>query len=293
MTTSTLRYGAVFPQLEIGDDPLAIRDYAQAVEGMGYHYLMPYDHVLGANPERPGGWQGPYTHRDMFHEVFVLFGYLAALTQRLEFATGILILPQRQTALVAKQAAQIDVLSGGRLRLGIGIGWNAVEYEALGENFHNRGKRSEEQIALLRELWTKPLVTFHGRYHTVTDAGINPLPVQRPIPVWLGGMADVTLERAARLADGWIPNPVPFDKAQAMVDTLHAHLQANGRSPGSFGIDIRVSVRTQARAEWARYVEDWRALGATHAGLNTMGAGFGRLDDHLNALRAFKDEMGF
>lgn len=288
-----MKYGVIFPQLEIGADPVVIRDYVQAIEGMGFDYLMIYDHVLGANPDRAGGWSGPYTHTEMFHEPFVLFGYLAALTQRLELATGILILPQRQTALVAKQAAQVDVLSGGRMRLGIGIGWNAVEYEALGENFHNRGKRSEEQVTLLRALWTQPLVTFRGQHHSVSDAGLNPMPIQRPIPIWFGGMADATLERAARLGDGWIPNPAPMDKVRGMIDTLHTHLEDHGRAPETFGIDVRVNARTQPRAEWTPFLQAWQQFGATHIGINTMGAGYATPDAHLDAVRQFKEEMGF
>ena len=203
-----MQYGTVFPQTEIGADPIGVRDYAQAVEGMGYDYILVYDHVLGANAGSRPGWRGAYRHTNMFHEPFVLFGYLAGLTERIGLATGILILPQRQTALVAKQAAEADVLSGGRLRLGIGTGWNAVEYEALDENFHDRGRRSEEQIELMRALWTRELVTYEGRWHKVTDAGINPMPVQRPIPIWLGGYAERVLERIGRLGErlgdgGW------------------------------------------------------------------------------------------
>src|SRR6266511_1030020 len=181
-----MNIGVVFPQVEIGQDPSAVRDYAQAVEAMGYTHILVFDHVLGANPERPGGWKGPYTYRHVFHEPFVLFGYLAAVTQRLELVTGIIILPQRQTALVAKQAAAVDVLTRGRLRLGVGIGWNHVEYEALNEDFHTRGRRVSEQITVMRKLWTEPVVNFKGSYHHLDRAGINPLPVQRPIPVWMG-----------------------------------------------------------------------------------------------------------
>ena len=186
-----MKLGAIFPQLEIGNDPAAIRDWAQAVEQMGYDHILVFDHGLGAHPDRfEGKFRPPYTHEMPFHEPFVLFGYLAALTERVELTTGILILPQRQTALVAKQAAQTDVLSGGRLRLGVGIGWNHVEYEALGENFRNRGRRMEEQVALMRRFWAEDLVDFNGRYHHVHQAGINPLPLRRSIPVWMGGGAD-------------------------------------------------------------------------------------------------------
>ncbi|GCE23978.1 hypothetical protein KDK_77780 [Dictyobacter kobayashii] len=198
-----MQIGVTFPQTEIGADPQVIRDYAQAVEGMGYQHVLIYDHVLGADPTHRPGWTG-YTHTEMFHEPFVLFGYLAALTQ-LELVTGVIILPQRQTALVAKQAAEVDVLSGGKFRLGIGVGWNPVEYEALGTDFSTRGRVVEEQIELLRQLWSKEVVTFKGRYHTVTEAGLSPLPVHRSIPVWIGGSSDSALRRAARIADGWFP----------------------------------------------------------------------------------------
>lgn len=285
-----MQYGAVFPQTESGHDPIAIRDYAQAVEDMGYSFLLAYDHVLGANPDRPGGWQGPYTHQDTFHEPFTLFSYLAGLTRRLEFATGILILPQRQTVLVAKQAAQVDVLSGGRLRLGVGIGWNRVEYDALGQEFHNRGKRSEEQVRLLRELWSKPLVTFAGEFHRVDDAGIRPLP-GRNIPIWFGGMAEAVLERMARLGDGWMPNPVPPDRARAMVAALREHLERAGRNSADFGIDVRINLSRQPEAEWAQFIRLWTDLGATHVGVNTMGASYTSLQEHIDALRYFQRAM--
>ena len=282
-----MKLGVVFPQTEIGADPGAIRDYAQAVEGLGYDYLLAYEHVLGANPERPGGWQGTYTHRDAFHEPFVLFAYLAALTTRLEFTTGVLILPQRQTVLVAKQAAALDVLSGGRLRLGIGIGWNAVEYEALGQDFHSRGRRSEEQVALLRRLWTEPLVTFAGRDHRISDAGLNPLPVQRPIPIWFGGTADPVLKRMARLGDGWISNTRSLEQGREQVAHLREYLRAAGRDPAAFGIDVRINARQTPEAGWAAEIAGWRALGATHVCVNTMGLGFTHREQHLDVARRF------
>lgn len=283
-----MQYGVVFPQTEIGSDPADVRAFALTAEALGYDYLLAYDHVLGANPDRPGGWHGPYTHESLFHEPFVLYAYLAALTTRLEFVTGILILPQRQTGLVAKQAAALDVLSGGRLRLGIGVGWNPVEFEALGENFRNRGKRSEEQVRLLRRLWTEPLVTFEGEYHTISDAGLNPMPVQRPIPIWFGGGADVVLTRMARLGDGWIANTMSPERGQSYVQKLHRELDAAGRDPESFGIDIRVNASMTPEPDWAAYVEGWRALGATHVCVNTMGMGFTDLEQHLDVLRRFK-----
>lgn len=286
-----MKLGVVFPQTEIGPDPAAVRDYVQTAEGLGYDYLMIYDHVLGANPDRPGGWSGPYTHETLFHEVFVAFGYMAAITERIELATGVLILPQRQTALVAKQAAEIDVLSGGRLRLGVGIGWNEVEYIAQGEDFHNRGKRVEEQVTLLRELWTKPLVTFEGAYHTVPDAGLKPMPVQRPIPVWFGGGADVVLRRIARMGDGWMPNAMPFEKLRSSLENLHDYLEQAGRSPKTFGVDVRISVSKTPQSEWVREKGRLGKLGISHLCVDTMRAGYTSLGQHLETLRRFKAEM--
>jgi probable F420-dependent oxidoreductase len=286
-----MKFGVVFPQTEIGPDPIAVRDYAQAAEGLGYRYLLAYEHVIGANPDRPGGWRGPYTYRSLFHEPFVLFGYLAGLTQKLELVTGVLILPQRQTVLVAKQAAEVDVLSGGRLRLGVGIGWNYVEYEALGENFHNRGRRVEEQIKVLRALWQNELVTFQGRWHRIPDAGLNPLPVQRPIPIWMGGMAEVVLQRAARLADGWFPQFQPGPQAEAMVGRLRQYLREAGRDPATFGIDGRLPLGTDGPAEWVARAQAWQVLGATHLAVNTMGIGLASPAAHIEAIRRFKEAI--
>jgi probable F420-dependent oxidoreductase len=287
-----MKFGVVFPQTEIGADPIAIRDYAQTAESLGYDYLLTYDHVLGANPERPGGWRGPYTYREMFHEPLVLFGYLAGLTQRIELVTGIVILPQRQTALVAKQAAEVDILSGGRMRLGVGIGWNQVEYESLNEDFTNRGKRIEEQVTLLRELWTKPLVKFEGKHHTVPDAGINPLPVQRPIPIWFGGIADAVLERMARLGDGWIANQTAPEKFQVAVEKLRGYLSQAGRDLSAFGLDMRIGLKASPRDQWGKEVEVWRGLGVTHLCFNTMGAGLTSAQQHIDAIQYFKAEIG-
>jgi probable F420-dependent oxidoreductase len=280
-----MRIGVVFPQTELGSDPVVIRDYAQAVEEMGYRHILIYDHVLGASTANRPDWRGPYTSDTLFHEPFVLFGYFAAITRQIELVTGVIILPQRQTALVAKQAAEIDVLSGGRLRLGIGVGWNEVEFEGLNENFRNRGARSEEQIAVLRALWTEPVVDFKGRWHTIPEAGINPLPVQRPIPIWLGGHAEAALERTGRLGDGWFPQRPPDDEARGMVERLHGYARAAGRSPDAIGIEARLSLGNTPEADWASYAEQWRTLGATHLCVNTMGAGFATPQQHIDALR--------
>ena len=287
-----MNVGVVFPQVEIGQDPAAIRDYAQAVEALGYTHILVFDHVLGANPERPGGWKGPYTFRHMFHEPFVLFGFLAAATRRVELVTGILILPQRQTALVAKQAASVDLLSGGRLRLGVGVGWNAVEFEALGENFRNRGKRIEEQIDVMRALWMKELITFEGRWHQIPDAGINPLPNRRPIPIWMGGESDVVVKRAARMADGWMPHFRPGAEAQAIVDRLHGAIKEAGRDPARFGIEGRMTLSQVPPEQRGRELEAWRAMrGVTHLCVHTVGLGLKTPGEHVKALEDFKQHV--
>lgn len=289
-----MKLGVVFPQTEIGSDPVAIRDYAQAAEALGYHHILVFDHVLGAHPDRfEGKFQPPYTHETPFHEPFVLFGYLAAVTARVQLTTGILILPQRQTALVAKQAAAVDVLSGGRLRLGVGIGWNFVEYEALGEEFRNRGRRIEEQIALLRRFWTEELVDFDGRYHTVRQAGIAPLPVQRPIPLWMGGGAEPVLRRAARIADGWFPQFQPGPRAAETIERVRGYVREAGRAANAFGIEGRISLYNTPDGDWAAALEGWRDLGASHVSLNTMNAGLTSPQAHIDAITRFMDEAKF
>jgi probable F420-dependent oxidoreductase len=287
-----MKIGAVFPQTEFGDDPLAIKDYAQAAEALGYSHVVAYDHVLGANPDRPGGWNGPYTHETPFHEPLLLFSFMSAVTTRLGFLTGILILPQRQTALVAKQAAELDVLSKGRLRLGIGVGWNAVEYQALGENFHDRGRRSEEQVQVLRQLWTQPLVTFAGRWHAIPDAGIKPLPVQQPIPVWFGGHAGVVLERAARLGDGWLPNFQSAADAAPALEQIEQYLQENGRSRADFGLEARLNYADGGPDLWAARATGWAQAGADFLAVNTMRAGLEGPRQHIQALQTFAGEVG-
>ena len=287
-----MKVGVVFPQTEIGADPGGVREYAQAAEELGYDHLLVYDHVIGANPASRPGWRRPYSHKDMFHEPFVLFGYLAAITQRIELVTGVIIMGQRQTTLVAKQTAEVDVLSDGRLRLGIGVGWNEVEYEALGENFHNRGRRVEEQIEVMRALWTQEVVTFEGRWHRITDAGINPLPVQRPIPIWIGGSAEAVLRRIARMADGWFPLLRPDDRARTMIDQLHSYVREAGRDPKDVGVEGRVSTTDGTEDDWVRRAKEWESLGATHLSFNTMGAGFTSPSQHIDAVRRFKQALG-
>ena len=278
-----MRVGVVFPQTELGGDPGAVRAYGERVEELGFSHILAYDHVVGADPAVHNGWNGPYDVHTTFHEPFVMFGYLAAVTKRVELVTGVIILPQRQTVLVAKQAAEVDLLSGGRLRLGIGVGWNAVEYEALGEEFSNRGKRSAEQISLLRRLWTEQTVTFDGAFHRVTGAGIAPLPTQQPIPVWIGAASAPGFARAGRLADGWFPMMAPgpkLDEARAVVE--RAALEA-GRDPASIGMEGRVDWRGDSDAV-TNELAAWAEAGASHVAVNTMGAGLKSVDDHLAAL---------
>ena len=286
-----MQLGAIFPQTEIGADPIAVRDFAQAAEAMGYEHLLVFDHVLGADPSKRESWDRPYSHSDMFHEPFVLFGYLAGVTDKIQMTTGVLILGQRQTALVAKQAAEVDVLTGGRLRLGIGIGWNHVEYEALGEDFSNRGRRSVEQIRLLRALWTEEVISFDGRYHQVSHAGINPLPVQRPIPIWLGGGADRVMRRIGRLADGWFPQFQPDSQGQEQLAKMREYAKAAGRDPGDIGIEGRVSVASGSPDDWAKSAAAWDEMGASHLSVNTMRAGLSGPDQHIDAIRRFRDAV--
>ncbi|HET7265242.1 MAG TPA: LLM class F420-dependent oxidoreductase [bacterium] len=293
-----MKIGVVFPQIESGTDPGFIRDYAQTAESLGYDYILIYDHVVGANTASRPNWKGPYTSKNIFHEPFVVFGYMAACTKKIELVTGVIILPQRQTVLVAKQAAEVDVLTGGRLRLGIGVGWNAVEFEGLGMNFHDRGARSVEQIKLMRELWTRETVTFEGKWHKITDAGINPLPVQRPIPIWIGGESEIALRRAARIADGWTSSrPIrPAGKQPAgeparddQVRRLREHLAAFKRDPASFGIEGRAATAGGGPDDWRRQIEGWKKLGATHLGVNTMQAGLPNPRAHIDAIRRYRE----
>jgi probable F420-dependent oxidoreductase len=296
-----MKLGVTFPQTQIGRDPVAIRDYIQASEGAGFDYLMTYEHVLGAHPDRFREEGAPFTtpaylYGDEFHEPFALFAYAAALTTRIELVTGVLVLPQRQTALVAKQAAEVDILSGGRLRLGIGVGWNFTEYEALGQDYRTRGARQEEQIVLLRKLWTEELVTFAGRFDKLDRVGINPRPA-RSIPIWLGGGTDERLlRRVARMADGWVPFLTQSPETVRILERLHALLEANGRDASAFG--LQVGLNTSGHDEAADWVEEagrWKELGVTHLGLG----GYTRDSTPAEALkraieirRVLADEIG-
>jgi probable F420-dependent oxidoreductase len=282
---------AWFPSRDIGNDAIKVRDWAQAVEDLGYAWIDVPDHVLGANLASRPGWNPPNSHEDAFHETLVTLGYLAAVTKNIGLASGVVILPQRQAVLVAKQAAQVDLLSGGRLRLGVGVGWNPVEYEGLGEDWSTRGAREAEQVALMQQLWTRELVSFEGRFHKVTDAGINPPPIQRPIPVWFGGTSEATLARAAKLGDGWIPILPPDDVAKQKLDTLKGHLEAEGRDAATFGIEAWLRMPEDDPDTWADAVEGWRGLGADLVTLFPVWR-MPSFDSQIDALRRFKEVAG-
>jgi probable F420-dependent oxidoreductase len=278
-----MNIGVVFPQTEIGAEVEVVRRYAQRVEELGFTHVLAYDHVLGADPAVHRGWAGPYDVSTTFHEPFVLFGYLAAVTS-IELVTGIIILPQRQTALAAKQAAEVDLLCRGRLRVGVGLGWNAVEYEALGKSFSDRGRRVGEQVELLRRLWTESTVNFDGTYEKVTGAGLAPLPVQRPIPVWFGAASPAAFRRTGRLADGWFPQVPPghgLEEARAIVEQA---ARDAGRDPTELGMEGRVTLGGEGVQKLAEQAARWREAGASHLSVNTMGAGLTSIDHHLEVL---------
>ena len=280
-----MKLGVVFPQTEIGDDPDRVAVFATTAESLGYDHIIAYDHVLGASTKNRPDWQGPYTDKSMFHEVFVLYGYLAGLTETLELVTAVVILPQRQTALVAKQAASLDVISKGRFRLGVGIGWNPVEYEALNEDFTNRGRRSEEQIDVLRKLFSEAVISYDGEWHKITDAGLNPLPVNKHIPIWLGGMAPQVLNRVARLADGWFPffNP----ELENQLESIREMAKENDRDPADIGFEVMVGLGNadEKQLDQLKKLQD---MGVTHAAVVTMNVGLSA-DEHIDAIKRFWD----
>jgi probable F420-dependent oxidoreductase len=291
--------GVNVPITELGADFAGLRDFVQAAEDLGYTHIRLLDHVLGADPQfHPEVPEFPYTHKSYLHEPLTLMSYLAAITTRLQLVTAILILPQRQTALVAKQAAEVDVLSAGRLRLGIGVGWNPVEYEALGEDFHNRGRRCEEQIAVLRALWTQQVVDFKGEWHRINHAGLNPLPVQRPIPIWIGAgrsaapiPPEAALRRIGRLADGWFPMFSPGEAGRNAIARMRGYAREAGRDPASIGIEGRVNVATKAPQDWMAQFKTWEDLGATHVSVGTGAGGLKSPHEHIEALRQFKEVL--
>ncbi len=289
-----MQLGTLLPLGDIGGAPVVMRDYAEAAESIGYDFLETADHVLGVNAASRPGWDRN-TNDDLFHDPFVLFGYLAGCTSKLGFSTGVLILPQRQAALVAKQAASLDVLCGGKFRLGIGVGWNETEFVGLNEDFHNRGSRSAEQVQVMQALWADPHVNFKGRWHQIDDAGINPRPASGRVPVWFGGHHERTLQRIARYGDGWMPNAYPPDRtATEIFDQMRRLTEAAGRDPAKIGIEVWVSMGSGTEADWRRETQFWKQAGVTHMTLTTT---FNRrhhrrlagqtLSDHLAALRRY------
>lgn len=279
-----MKLGAVLPQQEMGTDPSVIREYAKRVEALGFSQLAAYDHVVGAGLENRPNWSGYYSAEDAFHEPFVLFAHLAAVTTTLEFMTCVIVLPQRQTALVAKQAAELHILSGGRFHLGVGTGWNEVEYEALGVPFERRAARLEEQVGVLRALWADPNVRFEGEYHRITDAGLNPLPGAQ-VPIWLGGgQSEASADRIARLADGWMAPHIGPDEATPILADLHRRLDALGRSHEGFGVHARLFLAEAPRGEWRDIARAWADLGVTHLDLATGNMGLESVGRHVELL---------
>ena len=296
-----MQLGTLLPLGDIGGDPSVVRDYAQGLEALGIDFLEAPDHVLGVNAASRPDWDpSRNTSADLFHDPFVLFGFLAGCTSRLGFSTGVLILPQRQTVLVAKQAACLEVLCGGKFRLGIGVGWNEVEFVGLNEEFHNRGRRSAEQVQVMQALWAAPHVSFKGRWHTIDDAGINPRPASGRVPVWFGGHHEQTLKRIATCGDGWMPNAYAPDRsALAIFETLRALTRAAGRDPAAVGIEVWTSCGAGSDAEWRKETAFWKAAGASHICLTTT---FNRrhhhriagrtLADHLEAAKRYREAVG-
>jgi probable F420-dependent oxidoreductase len=286
-----MKVGVVFPQVEIGPDRDVVRDYAQTAEGVGYTHILAYDHVIGADLTNRPNWRGPYTIDTQFHEPMVLYGYLAAITD-LELVTGVIIVPQRQTVLLAKQAAEIDILTGGKFRLGVGVGWNEVEYESLNERFHNRGRREEEQIEVMRLLWTQKSVTFKGKWHSIPGAGIKPMPIQQPIPVWIGGSTDPAFKRIGKMGDGWMPQFRPDSEGERKVEAVRAYTREAGRDPNQLGMEARLSLGNTPRSEWRHDLDRWKELGATHLSINTMGFGLKSPGEHIKMIEQLYDELG-
>jgi probable F420-dependent oxidoreductase len=283
--------GVVLPQRELGTSVADLRRYATDVESLGMRHILVYDHVLGADAEVHQPWDWPYDARTEWHEAFVALGYLAALTS-IELLTGVIVLPQRQTALVAKQCAELDLLTSGNFRLGVGVGWNHVEYASLGKDFDNRGARMDEQIALLRALWTQPVVTFDGTYEQVVGAGIAPLPSQRPIPIWMGAQSAPAYRRVGRLADGWFPHLVPGRQLDTALAVIAEAAQGAGRDPAAIGLHARVNLTAGGASKLVDHLGRWREAGADHVSINTMDGGLRNVDEHLGIIAAVADQVG-
>ena len=309
-----MQIGVTIPNIELGLENSQVRDFVQAAEDLGYDYLMNYDHVVGADLSVRPDWKpffgNPpiYTIDDAFREPLIMYGFIAAITEKIGFSTGVIILPQRQAVLLAKQAAEIDILSGGRLRLGVGVGWNDVEYGALGMNFRDRGARSAEQIQVMRKLWTERSVTFEGKWHKLDAVGINPLPIQRPIPVWIGGTADPVLKRIARIGDGWyIPSYLNEEEILQHTERLFGFAEEVGRSRSSIGLEGIIRMWGRRPDDCADSLDMWKRIGATHVTFNTESdsyknrlpgaqmdvvdgrSDFKSMDERIEALRIFKE----
>jgi probable F420-dependent oxidoreductase len=284
-----MQLNAMFPTRDIGNDPAKVRDWAQAAEDLGYTYIEVPDHVFGATARE--GWTPRYDESDPFHETFVMLGFLAAVTKRIRLSSGILIAPQRQTGLIAKQAAEVDLLSSGRLRLGIGVGWNHVEYEALGTEWQTRGARQAEQIEVLRQLWSGQVIDYHGRFHNLRGVNIVPPPVQRPIPIWVGGSSDAVVKRAARLGDGWMPIMAPDAFAEQKLALLREEISRHRRDPARFGLEGWLRMNDNDPQQWAAAADGWRQLGADFVMLYPMFR-MPKFEDQIKTLRHFKDVAG-
>lgn len=288
-----MHLGVPLPEQDIGVVAGPTRDFVQECEALGYEFVTVGDHVLGADTTNRPGWTGLYDRHVPWHDALVALGYLAGITKRMELFACVVVLPQRQTAVVAKQAAEVDILSEGRLRLGIGAGWNQVEFEALDQDFQTRGQRIEEQIAVLRALWTQEVVTFHGRWHHIVEAGLNPLPVQRPIPIWMGGGADPVLRRVGRLADGWFPDAVNHGEAwvPGALQKVRRYAQEAGRNPADIRVHASVNIMTGTPESWLAAAEHWQGVGVTHLSVSTRRSGVAKVEDHLRALRLFRETV--
>jgi probable F420-dependent oxidoreductase len=275
--------GVIFPQTEVGYDPGAVRAIGQAASDLGYSHLAAYDHVLGGDTAVLGNLGGPYTIDSPFREPLMMFSFLAGFT-KLAYATSILIGPQRQTALLAKQAAELDLLCGGRFRLGLGIGWNKLEYDALGMPFEKRGALLEEQVTVLRALWTEKSVTFDGEFHHIDHSGLAPMPVQRPIPIWIGGHAPPALRRVGRIADGWFPMARPQGGLEEALEIIRGAAAEAGRDLSTFEFEGRLEYSVRDHDKIAEHARRWRDAGATHLSLNTMHSDLSDADAHIAAL---------
>jgi probable F420-dependent oxidoreductase len=285
-----MQIGAVFPHNEIGTDPGAIKAYAQGVEAMGITHLLIYDHVLGADPDREGGFRGPYDKDVAFHEPFTTFAFIAGVTDKIDLITTVMILPQRQTVLAAKQAAEVALLSNNRFKLGIGVGWNELEYVGLNETFNNRGRRQEEQVDVMRKLWSEDSLDYTGEYHRIDKASINPRP-SKTIPIWFGGSAPALLDRVARLGDGWIPLMGANDKAKACIDTIKQTRKAAGLSFDNFGIQAQAQYAGGSPERWRKHAEAWRGMGCTHLAVATHNAGPTNVDGHLARIGEYQQAL--